>query len=423
VTVRSHLGFKEVKGKTYTDFEDLHKKITGNMKLRFKNSNMHTAPIPALPPKKPHGDKKQRIEAVRQGLESYLNTLLSRADIAEDQCLCVFLALPTYAIQHSLQTKPADVQQQEPSLQQITTALQQAGQYDQEPQQDQLPPPVASPEFQAQPPPILYPLVPNEQPEQTIPRAHEADASSLGLAPQQFKEAFGHSPPPTVHLMQATAVKASAGPAMEGFPDSRTQKPSAQSFRQPNLSVASQPPSRSPFHEDEDVDAFGEIPDVAQPDVTRTLHSTAATNNHFDAHPEQAGVWMSLRGADCESWQIADGPQESNRNDQEQTTLISPRTPRGSSLTPPKGCDGYTLFSHPSGSCRNPHQEFVATILSPNPPPRPVSPSTRQVMHQRFDLEYLISSLPEVASPPRLSKKSSPLPMSTTSVMQLIPDV
>ena len=124
--MRSQLGFKEVRGRVYNDFEDLQKKLL---------LKQLSAPIPDLPPKKPQsGDKKQveiqnflaslseslnpvlatrctitemlmflqRIEAVRRGLEDFINLLLSNAETAGDEYLCAFLEIPPVAALHGL---------------------------------------------------------------------------------------------------------------------------------------------------------------------------------------------------------------------------------------------------------------------------------------------------------------------------------
>lgn len=55
VDVRSQVGFKQVKGKTVADFESLA--------ARVKSADTPGMPeMPALPPKKPPGDKKARHE-------------------------------------------------------------------------------------------------------------------------------------------------------------------------------------------------------------------------------------------------------------------------------------------------------------------------------------------------------------------------
>jgi hypothetical protein len=51
--VRSQLGFKEVRGKVYSDFEELHKWL-----LSRPPKDLGIL-VPDLPPKKPPGDKKQ----------------------------------------------------------------------------------------------------------------------------------------------------------------------------------------------------------------------------------------------------------------------------------------------------------------------------------------------------------------------------
>jgi len=127
--VRSQLGFKEVRGRVYNDFEDLQKK------LLLKQLSA----VPDLPPKKPQsGDKKQvkirkflaslseslnlvlatrctitemlmflqRIEAVRRGLEDFINLLLSNAETAGDEYLCAFLGIPPVAALHGLVLLP-----------------------------------------------------------------------------------------------------------------------------------------------------------------------------------------------------------------------------------------------------------------------------------------------------------------------------
>ena len=53
LAVRSQLGFKEVRGKVYSDFEELHKWLSSRPPKDLG------IVVPDLPPKKPPGDKKQ----------------------------------------------------------------------------------------------------------------------------------------------------------------------------------------------------------------------------------------------------------------------------------------------------------------------------------------------------------------------------
>ena len=51
--MRSQLGFKEVRGKVYSDFEELHSWLLSRPLAEIGTT------VPDLPPKKPAGDKKQ----------------------------------------------------------------------------------------------------------------------------------------------------------------------------------------------------------------------------------------------------------------------------------------------------------------------------------------------------------------------------
>mmetsp|Transcript_67702 Transcript_67702/g.141146 ORF Transcript_67702/g.141146 Transcript_67702/m.141146 type:complete len:818 (+) Transcript_67702:133-2586(+) len=113
--VRSQVGMKTVKNKVYSDFEILHR----NLESRIQN-------IPPLPPKKGTGDKKHRHEAIRSGLENFINGLLSRQDTAGDRAVCGFVCLPMSAAVHGLShsATPNTVPQQNMAPEQITVPQQ-----------------------------------------------------------------------------------------------------------------------------------------------------------------------------------------------------------------------------------------------------------------------------------------------------------
>ena len=45
---------------------------------------------------------RQRVEAIRQGLEDFINILLTKPETAGDEALCAFLQIPAVAALHGL---------------------------------------------------------------------------------------------------------------------------------------------------------------------------------------------------------------------------------------------------------------------------------------------------------------------------------
>ena len=464
--MRSQLGVKDVKAKVYHDFEVLSKRLSP---LQSRGVN-----LPPLPPRKSQGDKKQRIEAVRQGLEDFINSLLSRAEVAGDPSLCAFLEVPSCATLHGLGVRedpryspqaqrPLDLDSQREnasggeSLPLVPDLLRESDGLGQQPplQQEQLeeaPPAVHPPgmhplpqqqpaemqpvAFQRPPTPpepvqregervavqstsppheVLYTPRPTSPPDDafpverglaaTPPVVQQVDGASIGFSTQDFKALFGMSPPASAKLAPRTD-------------ESRIAAPS------PFRGLAKSPMTRPSPTSEEDVDPFAEMPEMITEPARLELPSKDDSEKDDS---ENKLLHVPDRGAQCETWQIQhdclqspSAKTASRFEDGRQRRFGAPPIyPQKSNVTLPQmkpgGLEGYTLASHQSQPA-----QVVLSMLSPNPPPRPVSPTTETQLKRKFDLEHLISSLPTVASPPQLSP--SPVKGHSKFVMQLAPE-